>query len=500
MSSRRLALGSILQVANLLSAAAASLLIMPFVVRTVGDAAYGVWVVVGTFVGYYGLLDFGMTATVTRYLAAAMGARDGRALQQTFATALAMFAGMAVVVLLVTAGLIAAIPAPAGTDPAVFRRVLALAGLAFAVGFPTRAFAGLAQAALRYDIPAGLELLGLAVRTTAIVLLLHSGWSIDGLAIASLAAALLQLSLYPLLVRRLRTGVRFLSPDATRATMRRLADFSAFVFLAQLADVLRFRLDVIVVGHFVGLAAVTHYGIAATLINYFISLLTNAAGVLGGVFSRQAGADELAALRRSFLAGTRLSTFLASFAGFGLVAWGRAFITRWMGPAYTDAYPSLALLAVGCTIALWQVPSVPAMYGIGRHRFFAYATIAEGAANLVLSIVLASHFGMFGVALGTFIPMVVIKLFVQPVYVCRSLQLPLGTYAATLGTAVGQAALALAPGALLAAVALRPTIPSLLGVGAATAAAYALALWFFGFQTWERGLVLSVVARRPATT
>jgi hypothetical protein len=41
---------------------------------------------------------------------------------------------------------------------------------------------------------------------------------------------------------------------------------------------------------------------------------------------------------------------------------------------------------------------------------------------------LAHSYGMIGVALGTLIPMMIAKLFIQPVYVCRHLPLPLRTY------------------------------------------------------------------------
>src|SRR5690606_40936810 len=41
----------------------------PFIVRSLGDAAYGAWVLIGSTVGYLGLLDLGIRGAVTRYVA-----------------------------------------------------------------------------------------------------------------------------------------------------------------------------------------------------------------------------------------------------------------------------------------------------------------------------------------------------------------------------------------------------------------------------------------------
>src|SRR5947209_11199940 len=41
----------------------------PFLVARLGDSVYGVWVLVGSLVGYLGLLDFGITHSTVKYIA-----------------------------------------------------------------------------------------------------------------------------------------------------------------------------------------------------------------------------------------------------------------------------------------------------------------------------------------------------------------------------------------------------------------------------------------------
>lgn len=68
------------------------------------------------------------------------------------------------------------------------------------------------------------------------------------------------------------------------------------------------------------------------------------------------------------------------------------------------------------------------MFGVSRHRFLAYQTLAEGIANAALSLLLVRSYGLVGVALAAAIPMIICKLFVQPVYVCRQSGISLKDY------------------------------------------------------------------------
>ena len=52
----------------------------------------------------------------------------------------------------------------------------------------------------------------------------------------------------------------------------------------------------------------------------------------------------------------------------------------------------------------------------------------EDVLNVILSYVFLRYYGMYGVALGTMVEMLLFKLFIQPIYICRSIQLPVRVY------------------------------------------------------------------------
>lgn len=68
---RKLVSGSVLRVVNLLAAAIAAVFLMPFIVHHVGDRYYGFWALATGFIGYYGLLAFGLTSAVSQHMSMA---------------------------------------------------------------------------------------------------------------------------------------------------------------------------------------------------------------------------------------------------------------------------------------------------------------------------------------------------------------------------------------------------------------------------------------------
>lgn len=125
---------------------------------------------------------------------------------------------------------------------------------------------------------------------------------------------------------------------------------------------------------------------------------------------------------------TKISVILAVFLGTSMMIYGRFFIERWMGINYLDSYNVLVILCIPMIIALSQNPSIGLLYGISKHNYFALFNCCEGVLNLILSLILVRYYGIYGVALGTAIPMILIKLFVQPIYVCRLINVSLIEY------------------------------------------------------------------------
>jgi O-antigen/teichoic acid export membrane protein len=486
-TARKLASGLFFRFANVIATALVSILVMPFVVHSLGDRDYGIWTLVATFVGYYGVLELGLAPAVTRYLSRSLGAGDHEACNRVFNTSLRLYLGIGSLALLASGGLAAIAPwlchNPA--DVPLFWKLILIMGTSVALMFPTRVYKGLLEGHLRFDLTGGLDVASLVLRTVLIFPVLFAGYGLLGLAWVSLLTSLPSMALLVYFAHRQLPFLRIERRYWQRDTARSLFSYSVYSLIANLANILRFKLDSVVVAAYVGLSAVTHYRIGGVLTQYFFDLMSSAFGVFPSVFSRQEGAKDYAVLERTFFFASKLAVCVSSFIGFGLLAWGKSFLIRWMGPQYADSYLVMLILVIGVMVSLWQGPSISLLYGISKHKIYAIFNSIEGVANLVLSLLFVRWYGMYGVALGTLVPMLVSKVFIQPVYVCRVAGIDYWKYARKTLRTLASVAGALVVPVLISIRFAAPNYKVLFLLATVSALIYGVVLWVVEFSQGE---------------
>jgi O-antigen/teichoic acid export membrane protein len=107
-----------------------------------------------------------------------------------------------------------------------------------------------------------------------------------------------------------------------------------------------------------------------------------------------------------------------------LIVRGPSFIGLWMGPQYSHS--SGTVLVILCTALLFSFANRTAgsiAFGIEMHKTIAIWAIGEGVANLALSIILVHWYGIYGVAIGTLVPSLIVHIVLWPSYVSKLVRL-----------------------------------------------------------------------------
>jgi O-antigen/teichoic acid export membrane protein len=495
---RKLLSGSALGTTNLVASALVSLFLLPFIVHHLGDRVYGFWALAAAFIGYYGLLDFGMSSAVSQYLSIAIGRKDPAECREVFNAALriqSLFGGIA---LLITALLAAASPwlthDPADTH--LFWKVIAILGVNAAIGFPSRVYGGLLEAELRFDIQSYLGILGLTLRTGLTIWVILAGGGLLGLAWITLFATLPVTALQVWFARREAPWARLHAGTIEAERNKSLFSYSVYRFATMIADALRFQVDPLVISVFIGLAAVTHYRVASSFCGLFINTIIAAMGTIGPVFSRLHGAGDQSNLEKVFFFATKVSILMSVFISLALIAWGRPFIARWMGEKYDDAFWPLVVLSLAVFLDVSQNPSIALLYATFKHRAYTYVNVAEGVLNLIFSLALVRHFGILGVALGTLIAAFFVRVVAQPLFVCRASSLDYADYMRYLGRNLLRCACLAGAAIGLSAWGLRPSYPHLISSAIFATGVFAAGSWLIMFTKGEREELLAAIMNR----
>src|SRR6266550_4207157 len=74
----------------------------PFILHRLGDTAYGIWILIFSVTGYYGLFDLGIRSSVIRYVATFTATNDQESLARLISTSLAAYSAIGCVAMAVT--------------------------------------------------------------------------------------------------------------------------------------------------------------------------------------------------------------------------------------------------------------------------------------------------------------------------------------------------------------------------------------------------------------
>lgn len=429
-SIRKIIHGSGLRVVGLAASILVAFFLMPFLVHHLGDQLYGYWALIGSILGYYGIMDFGIVSAVQFYVGKAVGAKDQEGANRAISLSFFVFAAIGVVILLVSV-VIAFLAHRFVSDAAqatVLRDTLLIMGVGFAIGFPGRAFVGALSAHLRWDLLTLIGLAALILRTVFIVAAIEAHGGLVAIATITILTDVGTYVADYFVLRRIQSPVRLSLAYVTGPALKQLLHYSAFSFVSKISYQIRYYIDAWVIGAFLSVSAVTHYAIGSRLAMSFMELMISLMGLLQPWFSVLLGSRDYDGMRRVLKFGTKVSASAGAIIALLLIVYGRAFIHAWMGENYADAYWPLVFLTIGVFFDASQGPSISFLFGVSLNRFVAQMSLCEAVANLVLSLYWVRIYGMVGVAMGTAVPSFIVRLLIQPAYVCWKSGIPVRDY------------------------------------------------------------------------
>ena len=211
--------------------------------------------------------------------------------------------------------------------------------------------------------------------------------------------------------------------------MKQLLAYGLVTTVISVADLLRSNIDAVVIATYVGIAEVSTYIIASTIVGMMAGATTAGLAVLMPRFSQLDGSGKTAELQIAFRHSLTISSLLSFCFAMLIYIFGDELIRLWVGPQFSQSAQILRVLVISTAFAIAQSPGISLMYALQKHHLYALVTLAEGIVNLGLSIIFARSFGTIGVAFGTMVSMLVVKVLIMPVYVSRVAEIKLFLYA-----------------------------------------------------------------------
>jgi O-antigen/teichoic acid export membrane protein len=404
----------------------------PFVIHHLGPVAYGAWVLVASITAYMQLLDVGLRGAVIRFVSRDHASGNHLGVRRTVSAALWLRQWIGLIVIALSLLLSLCInrifPVPAEMRLAAKWAVF-LCGSSLAVSLVFGIFSGVLAALHRFDLLSGVSIGQTTLRAAGVIYLLRSGRGILAMAAWELVVVIFSSLILTALCFRVYRELRLSLRVPEIQILRDFLGYSSYLFLLHIFGLIIFYTDNVVVGRFVSVSAVTFYAIGGSISEYLRQIIAALTSTFLPLASRFEASGENDKLQRLLIQGTRVALFIAMPIELALFFLGQTFVELWVGSQYAAVSGRvLQILLLGQIFGIANSTSINIVLGLGKHRRCALWIGGEAIANLVLSILLVRRYGLYGVAVGTLIPDLIVQMILWPRYVCEVVQSSLRHY------------------------------------------------------------------------
>jgi len=385
---------------------------MPLIVNRIGAAAYGVWLLANSVVGYMGIIDLGLGPTVTKKTAEylATGAEDK--LNRVLSTAFTLYLGLGVVIATIILSLAPVIPSLFHTDPQQapqLRLVLVIIGMEAATGFPFSVFGGVLQGLQDFHIRNLITVQNAILRLISTITLLSLGYGLISLLLLEFVLSAISWILQVFWIKR-RVPQLKLSPRLYDSSeLKLLFKFSGAMMLWRVAGLTIARANRIIIAMFLPVSNVTLFEVGTKTAEWPRTGISSFLWPLLPASSELSAQREKASMKDVYLTGTKfvLAFYLAT--GGALFFWGAEFISLWMGKQFTAAVSLMYILLLGNLYQSQNVVAHVMLAGMGVLKAFTRVMASYPVVNLILAIFLTKTFGLLGIAWAVTLTFIILE-------------------------------------------------------------------------------------------
>lgn len=399
---------------------------LPFNVAHLGQSAYGLWILVASITVYFSMFDLGFGMANVKYAAKYRAQGDADALNETTSTIFCVFGAMGLLTFLVA--LVIALNLdrifPLTPEQARTGRIVFLCLSAYvALGFPVSIFGGIVNGFQRQYLNGAVAFITAIVVALVNITVLLAGYGLAELVAATTTVRILSYVAYALNAYRVFPALRIRPSHFSRDRLREVTGFSFFILIIDLANKLNYSTDAIVIGAFMGTAAVAVWAVAQRLIEIVQRITDQLNAVLFPVVVDSSTVERADKLQKILIQGMRLSLAMVVPLAMVLGLTARPVVMVWVGPNFAGSVNVIYVLSIVVALRVGNATATVILKGAGLHKLLAFSNLGMAVSNLVLSVLLVRWYGLIGVAIGTLIPMVVFSMFVVFPAACRRVEL-----------------------------------------------------------------------------
>lgn len=426
-------IGIIISYINILLQTLINFVYVPILLYYIGKNEYGLYQLIGSFIAYFSIMDFGLTSAVVRFYTKYKALNDKVNMENVLAISSRCYAVITVILFII--GYICYLfmddifyNSMTLSEISSAKDIFILLLLNIVVTISTMIFRAIINAHEKFLFLKGIETIQLVLQPILVIVILQEyPYAFSVALVQTVLNIFLSISRCVYCFRILNVRIKYHYWDKT--LFKEFRKLALSIFAVTLIDQVFFKTNQIILGIISGTSVVAVYAIASLIYMNYMALSLAISGVyLPYVTEMISRKDSIKIISNLFINIGRWQYFLLAAISSGFFIFGKVFIDFWAGKGFEDAYYITLLIIVPFTIDLTQNIGLSILQAQNKYDFRAKVYFCMGIFNLCLAIPLAKMYGGIGCAFATGLSMFIGNGLIMNWYYLKITKLEIGLF------------------------------------------------------------------------
>ena len=431
-------IGILISYINILLQTLINFIYVPILLYYIGKSEYGLYQLIGSFIAYFSIMDFGLTAAVVRFYTKYKALNDKINMENVLAISSRCYVVITVILFII--GYICYLfmddifyNSMTSSEISSAKDIFILLLLNIVVTISTMIFRAIINAHEKFLFLKGIETIQLILQPILVIAVLQEyPYAFSVALVQTILNIFLSISRVVYCFRKLKIRIKYHYWD--KKLFKEFKKLALSVFAVTLIDQVFFKTNQIILGIISGTSAVAVYAIASLIYMNYMALSLAISGVyLPHITEMIAKRESMKIVSDLFINIGRWQYFLLAAVSSGFFIFGKVFINFWAGKGFEEAYWITLLIIIPFTIDLIQNIGLSILQAQNKYDFRAKVYFGMGIFNLCLAIPLAKIYGGIGCAFATGLSMFIGNGLIMNWYYLKITKLEIGRFWKNIG-------------------------------------------------------------------
>lgn len=399
-------IGILISYINIVFQTIINFIYVPMLLYYIGKSEYGLYQLIGSFIAYFSIMDFGLTSAVMRFYIKYKTLNDKFNMENVLAISVRCYAVITLILLII--GYICYwfiddifYNSMTTLEISSAKDIFILLLFNIVITISTMIFRAIINAHEKFLFLKGIETIQLVLQPVLVLAMLQEyPYAFSVALVQTILNIFLSIARGFYCFKHLKIRIKYHYLD--KKLFKEFKKLALSIFAVTLIDQVFFKTNQIILGVISGTGAVAVYAIASLIYMNYMALSTTICCIyLPHVMEMISKKESMKIISNLFINIGRWQYFLLAAISSGFFIFGKFFIELWAGKGFEEAYWIALLIIIPFTIDLIQNIGLSILQAQNKYDFRAKVYFCMGVFNICLAIPLGIEFGGVGCAFAT---------------------------------------------------------------------------------------------------